>query len=63
MVIEYVADGKLLRATDQEDHFLEDIAVNGHDIDEKGSVCGSKERRTKRTSSVTRCDECYGRLR
>ena len=57
--IEYVTDGKLLRAADQEDHFLEDIAVNGHDIDEKGSVRGSEERRTKRTSSVTRCDEMY----
>ena len=57
MVIEYVADGKLLRAADQEEHFLEDIAVNGHDIDEKGSMRGSEERRTKRTSSVTRCDE------
>ena len=28
MVIEYVADGKLLRAADQEEHFLEDIAAD-----------------------------------
>ena len=48
MVIEYVADGKLLRAADQEEHFLEDIAADEHGIDEKGSLRGSEERRTKR---------------